>query len=412
MLKQNIPLMFDNVAILDNYLLRTGKYRNEKFSTVFNNDRSYSEYMCVMDYKDDSLSLFKQYCIDNAKKLFENIIELNYICKPNLCIMVSSISCLSGRNKYCPPHEAVIKHIVNYEKVFLWKMRNIVAEEQEIYKPLYDLWDNLYQEFYPGESLGDMISFTYKQEVDRLSKLYPEIKDYIDNLSEEEEIDIEEVSKTLILPTEIARAITEEIIDELKFEDIATPKETKNNINIIKELTNESSKEVTTEVIKNYDCMRGIVKELTVYDKLNNKGYDVRDKQKAASIIIKIDELRVKIFGKLDGILYENNKPVAVVEIKNRKRRYAKIPDADLDQLAFYIELTGYHRAILVECIDGELFIHEFTRNDLLLRYVNIIRTEDFVGSLSKINFLVKNSHSEYAIKFAREYLCNTIYNE
>jgi hypothetical protein len=107
---------------------------------------------------------------------------------------------------------------------------------------------------------------------------------------------------------------------------------------------------------------------------------------------LQINELKVKISGKVDGILYENDAPV--IEIKNCKRKYAQIPDADLDQLAFYIELTGYHRVILVECVDGELFINEFSRIELLLRYINIIRTEDFLNSLSKINFLVKNTQT------------------
>jgi hypothetical protein len=74
----------------------------------------------------------------------------------------------------------------------------------------------------------------------------------------EEEIGIEAISKTL--PMEIVQEITQELIDELKFEDIAMVKETKSNIDKIKELTDQNSTEVTKEIIKNYDCMRGIAK--------------------------------------------------------------------------------------------------------------------------------------------------------
>ena len=129
------------------------------------------------------------------------------------------------------------------------------------------------------------------------------------------------------------------------------------------------------------DRHRGTVLESITLKKLQKEGYNVF---KPVNIsFTKACHDNIIVFGKVDGLIYEDGKIHSVVEIKNRKTNFF-LHEYDLDQLAAYVFITGAEQGILVQQQNGVLKKNFFTKEELMSRW------EDIVYNLKEPISLVK----------------------
>lgn len=134
------------------------------------------------------------------------------------------------------------------------------------------------------------------------------------------------------------------------------------------------------------DRHRGTVLESSTLKKLQDEGYEVFKPE--ASFTKAFDNL--VIFGKVDGLIYEDGKIHSVVEIKNRKANFF-LPEYDLDQLAAYVFITGAEQGILVQQQNGVLQKNSFSRDELMNRWGGIVRSLQEPVSLVENIYLYKD---------------------
>ncbi len=118
------------------------------------------------------------------------------------------------------------------------------------------------------------------------------------------------------------------------------------------------------------DRHRGTVLEGITLKKLQKEGYKVF-KPVNVSFTKSFDDNLV-VFGKVDGLIYKDDKIHSVVEIKNRKTNFF-LPEYDLDQLAAYVFITGAEQGILVQQQNGVLKKNFFTKEELMSRWEDIV---------------------------------------
>lgn len=142
------------------------------------------------------------------------------------------------------------------------------------------------------------------------------------------------------------------------------------------------------------DRHRGTVLESITLKKLQKEGYKVF-KPVNISFTKAFDDNLV-VFGKVDGLIYKDDKIHSVVEIKNRKTNFF-LPEYDLDQLAAYVFITGAEQGILVQQQNGVLKKNFFSREELMSRWEDIVYNLKEPISLVEKIFLHKNDpHNKY----------------
>ena len=118
------------------------------------------------------------------------------------------------------------------------------------------------------------------------------------------------------------------------------------------------------------DRHRGTVLESITLKKLQGEGFKVFKPVNVS--FSKAFAENLVVFGKVDGLIYEDGKIHSVVEIKNRKTNFF-LPEYDLDQLAAYVFITGAEQGILVQQQNGNLRKNIFSRKELLSRWEDIV---------------------------------------
>lgn len=385
--------------------LTRGVHANKTFDYVFKNDPSYCEYMSIYKYNNPNLKLFKQFCIFQAKH-DPRYINLEYINKSNdICIFGSEISALADRHKYKDHQESIIEHMKRENKFCSIAKRKAV-KEKEIDEHNYNIWKEQIECQYPDIEIEKSLP-TYEEEVRYLESKYPEIKIHIDKI-EPVQIDVDSIAKSKISKNEYVNIKKEEVITDLEFDNVITPEETSKNINIIDNKTINCPQEIKLSIVEELPMLRGIKKENEIYQKLKDKGYDIREPQNAISTKFKIGDFIIKIYGKVDGIEYVNDAPAGIIEIKNRMNKFFDInPEYDLDQLAAYIICSNLEYGYIVQVYNGELKIDAYTKDELILRWINLLYSNKLYASLTHIYKLTSNPESPEAIKFAHDHLMN-----
>ena len=298
-----------------------------------------------------------------------------------ICIMVSEISALAGRNKYYTCEKAIDEHMVKYEKKYIDNIKKKYVEEN-INKENYQIIKKIKPDL---PEKNDNIS--YKEYMHELQENKPEIFEKI----EYQEINIEkEVDKTKTIK-EKSDIIINEMIDKFEFQEKISNEEIISFNKKVNEATEDTN---ITNIVKNmYPMIRGIKKEINVYDFLRENGYEVLDLQKAFYKNFKIKDINVTIYGKVDGIYYLNDKPSGIIEIKNRINNFF-IPSYDLDQLATYLMISGHNNIVLVQSLNKQYNITTYNIAELQKRWLDIINSDTLYKNLKEIINLKNNNNN------------------
>lgn len=110
--------------------------------------------------------------------------------------------------------------------------------------------------------------------------------------------------------------------------------------------------DVVAETNSFFNMKSGVRSEKIVISMLKDRGYDVQCLQESFNCVFVTPlQTEYKIYGKVDGILYKDGKRFAILEVKNRQRKYhnRRAFRSDIDQLATYGMLTGIDKGVIVE---------------------------------------------------------------
>jgi hypothetical protein len=310
--------------------------------------------------------------------------------------MASEIAALAGRHKYKSSYQAIINHMIYYEKSFIQLVKEkLVTEsfEKQHYKQFCDEVNNLYSD--SGVDYIEDDNFDYTNELKKLENKYPNI------IIRKEVTDVTEAAKHIKSISEVVNDLKEEISDIAKasnIDDIFSIED------IVKEITENQDEDIAEKVYKLIPAITGIVKEDSIMDSIINLGYDVRDYQYSYKYDTTINDINIRLYCKVDGVLYENNEPTGIVEIKNRQNAFFE-PGYDLDQLACYIVASDLPIGILVQCLNDTIKIDECNTESLLNRWLDIINSHELYQSLQTIKNFRDNPYSTESLIFAKTYI-------
>lgn len=327
-----------------------------------------------------------------------------------VCLMCSELSALAGRHSYKTPEEAVVEHMLTYERTFVEEVKFFVAMEKDIHKHNYEVLLELVQQTYNLNSLPSGLDDLklYGAKIQLLRERYPSASKKFDVLeAKEQEITTED------LPFEVAQQVVQQAgfsnidsnVDQSQYKP--TQQLSDEIAEKIKEatipiLSNANSEEIKTAILAKSTALAGTLNEVSIYGRLKSMSYDVRQLQKSFCKKFDISGHLVSVFGKVDGLLYTNDKPSRVIEIKNRKNRFW-LPDYDKDQIALYEKLTDLP-STLVQCFNGELNIRDLK---LRPRVKEILHSKHLVESLKQIKWYLEHPYNEKSIKLVQSLIKN-----
>lgn len=300
-----------------------------------------------------------------------------------VCLMASEISALAGRHSYRGRDEAVVDHMIRYEKDFCEKARRAAVKEETVDEPNYLLLAELYTSKHnvpPPQR-----SRPFKEEVEALRLAHPELEAPMEEVKLRSGKSVEEVAASVKIPFEFA--------------DVPTANET---VTYKKEVNALPVSEAVKEYLqRDMAAQRGVQKENNTIERLQGMGYDVRASQQSYKRTVNIGGEDIMIYGKVDGLLYEREAPKAVVEVKNRMNKFW-VPSYDRDQLAIYAMISGLD-VLLVQQLGGELKCEEF--KDLESDWERLRTSALLAESIKDIQRLRKDAESEETIRFAKDHL-------
>lgn len=343
-----------------------------------------------------------------------------------VCLMCSEVSALAGRNNYKTQEEAIMEHMQKYEGVFVYRVKEFLAAEKSIHKHNYEILLRLLKQeddaiVLPAELFN--LKF-YSEKIKFIRDHYPQVAQQFDALeTKEQEIITEDLPFEVVqrVTRQVTQQVAEDNADEDDYSDSSDEeiaddllrnvvyKPTHQLSDEIAEKVNELSipKDVNLEEIKSVIRSRsaaiaGTLNEAPIYKRLKSMSYDVRQPQKGYRKQFNIGGHKVRIFGKIDGLLYKDGKLHRVVEIKNRRNRFW-LPDYEMDQIAFYEKLTDLP-STLVQCFDGELKVEDL---ELRSRIKEILHSKTLVKSVEQIKWHLEHPYSEKSIKLVKSLIKN-----
>jgi len=249
-------------------------------------------------------------------------------------IPINSLSALIGRHPYRDQYEETVSVISRYYPD-IYKTLQRIYNSEECHK----------QELKSRDLMPKLdIDKTYKENFAILTNEVLNVKDekVIDshNISLELESKLEKsLIEDNIVESGEARSKMDNLMETIKDSDSYTVKLARNNIKQFKYKYLGKKRE------------NGTVKKLLEIKK------DIRSEQRIFKLdTTSPDGIEYRLYGKIDGIEYIENKEYAIVEIKNRMLRF-QVPSYDLDQLAMYIYISNYPRGYLVQQLHDEIKI-------------------------------------------------------
>ncbi len=322
-----------------------------------------------------------------------------------LCLMVSEIAALAGYNYFVNESEAIKNHITQYEVNFCRIAKDEAVKDSEIHKPNCKL-------FYKFITNEEKKEYTYRDEYNRLCKTYPEIYEKIKQLPSKI-VDTVKIAASTKSITEYREIVESAIVQEINENPELNPEEIVNFTIPENDRTHISIPAIT-----------GRVREIGTIELLRKEGYIIDDLQHSVSGIVNIKNHQIKIFGRVDGILYDHitNLPVAVVDVKNRMK-WKSIEEYDHIQLCCYAVLKGlkailiedYRERIELKRIQSRNILYQDENRTLLIRVYSVEECKHYWNkvlssyklaiNIDKINSLISDPYSVEAMIFARKSL-------
>jgi hypothetical protein len=362
-------IRYNNIILLINkkYYLRTiieivhSNIHNLQMSTnnsvcntinTSNNPQSHDEYIHNMLY-----NIYKPDVINN-----ETLGVLRVYKSGALCIMISELAALAGMN--CWKNDTAVEdHVEKYEHSYCHIAKRMAIEDDEIHKPNCEAFYTLI----PGSKCEQI---TYRDEYQRLCTVYPDVLKLLQQ-GVFRNIDVTSISESTQSISEYVNVTQTKIVDQMK----ANPELTMSNV-INSTVTSDLQHHISTSSIQ------GIRHETLVIDILRQYSYDIRDFQSKVYGTITINGTTIRLYGKVDGILYNSmtGLPVAVVDIKYRQSQVdttGKIcvkttGKYDDIQLCVYGILRGL-KAIMIEHYNGCVNLQKL--NGRCVLYTNNVDT-------------------------------------
>jgi len=268
---------------------------------------------------------------------------------------------------------------------------SLTSPNKECYNKALDVYNNILNN---GDKYDLCIMCSELSALCNRNKYIPIKKARIEHIRRYEMPNIMYESKNVNLVKETQQ----KILDDITFGN-SYDKEDKNKIKSIVDSVSLTRSE-KIKITKSIPALRGISKEEYVYKVLKSDGYDIRDIQQGYITYVNVNKFTVKIYGKVDGIMYADDIPTAVVEIKNRVNHFfEKTPDHELDQLVCYMVLSKLDIGYIIECYDGKLKYHKYTLDQLLIRWSNMLICKNFELTVKHIMYIKNNPKSSRAKK-------------
>lgn len=320
----------------------------------------------------------------------------------------SSFSGIIERNPYVDSDISIIDILCKYNKSLYDKLLEKYHEDKDLHKSNVKL---IKQEFPKEFTEIYSKNSCYSEQYEKLQQ-NEKIKKFIESV-QKEEVEYTDIEKELHKLEKIS--ISEK--NTKKLEDFKNTK--KENEKLVENIVASSS----TENINKNLCLvepaiqsiiimqRGTFQENNAIKKLKDKFENNNIKIDLSHIYrnVKIDKLNIKIGGRVDCYLYDNDKKIGVIEIKTRKNGFfgkKKIQELkyELDQLTCYWYITKLNIFYICEFYNNEIMLHKFSYEDMLENWKSL--QPNFEKSCKKIIDIINCKNMKKIFTQLKKY-CN-----
>lgn len=283
----------------------------------------------------------------------------------------SKFSGLIKRNLYVDSDVEIIENFCKYNKEIYEKILEKYHEEQDVYTHNIGIIENKFSnEIKEINKINNNLTNTQKYE--ELQKI-PEIKEYIETLEHE----TVEYNEQEILEHKLQKICisdkNQSKLEEFKKENTINENLVNNYVQDIKVPDIEQLQKINPTIQKQITMLRGCIQETNAIRQLKKyfKKYNIKTDTSHICRNAKINELTLKIGGRVDAYLYEDDKKIGVIEIKTRKKNFFGIDKIkelkyDIDQLSCYWFITKLKIFYICEYYDNEIKLYKFTEDDMI----------------------------------------------
>ena len=320
-------------------------------------------------------------------------------------IMVSELSSLAGRHIYQPREEAVINHMLRFEKEWCKRVRKQYLEEQELHRPNCNRLQKLIQEVANIKVILDD-KRPYQEQLTSLSQQYPQAKKELDNLPPLL-VDIDALAEKKTSKPEQRAVVMSQVLKEVaqttdgKGDDMTVKQQIQKTID-----DSGVGSILSTHVL--YGCLAEDKGLSVLGEFLHPRGWieDIACRQQATSSSTVIDGTKVRIYGRVDAIFRQGDK-MLVAENKNRKNRlFTTNPSYDIDQLALYVFTLGASHSLLHQYYNGRSSSTFYSKEFMEERVQEILTTPQLLLSLQEIVALKRSDYEHLKMRsFVEKYL-------